>query len=245
MGTGGTICGTGKFLKEKNPKIKVWGIDTYGSVFKKYKETGIFDKHEIYPYVTEGIGEDFLPQERGLQHDRPLREGDGPGCRHLHSRDRQAGGDLGRQFGRLGDRGSIAAEGPTSRRARWWSSSSTITARATSARCSTPTGCASWATRTWQDRPHATWSRTRKSTDIVGVEVTDTVDQAVLRMSENDFSQIPVTQEQRIVGSLERVACLLVHGQGSDSAQAAGQERSCSRRFASSTSTRRCSCSPP
>ena len=62
VGTGGTICGTGKYLKEKNPNIKILGIDTYGSVFKKYKETGIFDKNEIYPYITEGIGEDFLPK---------------------------------------------------------------------------------------------------------------------------------------------------------------------------------------
>jgi cystathionine beta-synthase len=61
VGTGGTICGTGKYLKEKNPAIEILGIDTYGSVFKKYKETGIFDKNEIYPYITEGIGEDFLP----------------------------------------------------------------------------------------------------------------------------------------------------------------------------------------
>lgn len=61
VGTGGTICGTGKYLKEQNPNVKVLGIDTYGSVFKKYKETGIFDKDEIYPYITEGIGEDFLP----------------------------------------------------------------------------------------------------------------------------------------------------------------------------------------
>ncbi|RNL55682.1 pyridoxal-phosphate dependent enzyme [Pedobacter jejuensis] len=61
VGTGGTISGTGKYLKEKNPNIQIWGIDTYGSVFKKYKETGIFDKDEIYPYITEGIGEDFLP----------------------------------------------------------------------------------------------------------------------------------------------------------------------------------------
>jgi cystathionine beta-synthase len=62
VGTGGTICGAGKFLKEQKPAVKVWGIDTYGSVFKKYKETGVFDKNEIYPYITEGIGEDFLPQ---------------------------------------------------------------------------------------------------------------------------------------------------------------------------------------
>ena len=62
VGTGGTISGTGRYLKEQNPAIKVWGIDTYGSVFKKYKETGILDKNEIYPYITEGIGEDFLPK---------------------------------------------------------------------------------------------------------------------------------------------------------------------------------------
>src|SRR6201988_4089162 len=61
VGTGGTITGVGRYLKERNPAIKVWGIDTYGSVFKKYKETGVFDKNEIYPYITEGIGEDFLP----------------------------------------------------------------------------------------------------------------------------------------------------------------------------------------
>ncbi|WP_028892537.1 pyridoxal-phosphate dependent enzyme [Tenacibaculum sp. 47A_GOM-205m] len=62
VGTGGTVSGTAKFLKEKNPNIKIWGIDTYGSVFKKYHETGIFDENEIYPYITEGIGEDILPK---------------------------------------------------------------------------------------------------------------------------------------------------------------------------------------
>jgi len=61
VGTGGTISGVGRFLKEQNPAIKIWGIDTYGSVFKKYHETGVFDEKEIYPYITEGIGEDILP----------------------------------------------------------------------------------------------------------------------------------------------------------------------------------------
>jgi cystathionine beta-synthase len=61
VGTGGTVSGVGRYLKEKKASVKVWGIDTYGSVFKKFKETGVFDKHEIYPYITEGIGEDFLP----------------------------------------------------------------------------------------------------------------------------------------------------------------------------------------
>ena len=61
-GTGGTITGTGKFLKEKNPDIKVWAIDSYGSLLKKYFETGEQDMSEVYPYITEGIGEDFVPQ---------------------------------------------------------------------------------------------------------------------------------------------------------------------------------------
>lgn len=62
VGTGGSMCGTAKFLKEQNPSLVSVGIDTYGSVFKKYKETGIFDENEIYPYLTEGIGEDILPK---------------------------------------------------------------------------------------------------------------------------------------------------------------------------------------
>ncbi|TGV02543.1 pyridoxal-phosphate dependent enzyme [Flavivirga rizhaonensis] len=62
VGTGGTISGVGNYLKEQNPNIKIWGVDTYGSVFKKYHETGIFDENEIYPYITEGIGEDILPK---------------------------------------------------------------------------------------------------------------------------------------------------------------------------------------
>jgi cystathionine beta-synthase len=62
VGTGGTVSGVGRYLKEKKPNIKIWGIDTYGSVFKKYHETGIFDGNEIYSYITEGIGEDILPK---------------------------------------------------------------------------------------------------------------------------------------------------------------------------------------
>lgn len=60
VGTGGTISGIGKFLKEKKSNIKIWGVDSYGSVYKKYHETGEFDRNEIYPYITEGIGEDII-----------------------------------------------------------------------------------------------------------------------------------------------------------------------------------------
>ena len=60
-GTGGTIVGTGKYLKEKNPNIKVWAIDSYGSLLKKYFDTGELDNKEVYPYISEGFGEDFVP----------------------------------------------------------------------------------------------------------------------------------------------------------------------------------------
>ena len=61
MGTGGTITGTAKYLKEKNPDVKIVGVDSVGSVYKSYFETGEFDKSKIAPYLTEGIGEDIIP----------------------------------------------------------------------------------------------------------------------------------------------------------------------------------------
>jgi len=60
-GTGGTISGTARFLKEQNPSIKIIGIDAYGSVIQKYHETGEFDKDEIYPYRIEGLGKNLIP----------------------------------------------------------------------------------------------------------------------------------------------------------------------------------------
>ncbi|AFM05273.1 cystathionine beta-synthase [Bernardetia litoralis DSM 6794] len=62
VGTGGSMCGTARYLKEQNPNIVTVGVDSYGSIFKKLKETGIFDEKEVYPYLTEGIGEDILPE---------------------------------------------------------------------------------------------------------------------------------------------------------------------------------------
>jgi cystathionine beta-synthase len=67
-GTGGTITGTGKYLKEKNPDIQVWAMDPYGSLLTKYYRTGEIDMNEVHPYVTEGIGEDFVPQNYEMQY---------------------------------------------------------------------------------------------------------------------------------------------------------------------------------
>ncbi|GMN08740.1 cysteine synthase family protein [Croceitalea sp. MTPC9] len=60
-GTGGTISGTARFLKEKNPNIKILAVDAYGSVLKKYHETGEFDHEEVYPYRIEGLGKNLIP----------------------------------------------------------------------------------------------------------------------------------------------------------------------------------------
>ncbi len=67
-GTGGTITGTAKYLKEKNPDIKVWAMDPYGSLLTKYFRTGEIDMNEVKPYVTEGIGEDFVPENYDMQY---------------------------------------------------------------------------------------------------------------------------------------------------------------------------------
>lgn len=67
-GTGGTIIGTGKYLKEKNPDIKVWAIDSYGSLLKKYFDTGEIDEEEVYPYISEGFGEDFVPANYDMKY---------------------------------------------------------------------------------------------------------------------------------------------------------------------------------
>ncbi len=61
-GTGGTITGTAMFLKEKNPEIQVWAVDVFGSLLTKYFRTGEVDMNEVHPYISEGFGEDFVPQ---------------------------------------------------------------------------------------------------------------------------------------------------------------------------------------
>ena len=67
-GTGGTIVGTGKYLKEQNPDIKIWAIDSYGSLLKKYFDTGEIDEEEVYPYISEGFGEDFVPANYDMKY---------------------------------------------------------------------------------------------------------------------------------------------------------------------------------
>ena len=142
VGTGGTISGVGRYLKERNPAIKVWGIDTYGSVFKKYKETGIFDKNEIYPYITEGIGEDFLPKNVDfdvIDHFEKVTDKDAAIMTRRIAREEGifAGNSAGSAMA-----GLLQLQRSLHRPTTSSSSSFTITDRAISARCSTTTGCA-------------------------------------------------------------------------------------------------------
>ncbi|MDP4149006.1 MAG: pyridoxal-phosphate dependent enzyme [Bacteroidota bacterium] len=67
-GTGGTVTGTARYLKEKNPSIQVWAMDPFGSLLTKYFRTGEVDMHEVHPYISEGIGEDFVPQNYDMQY---------------------------------------------------------------------------------------------------------------------------------------------------------------------------------
>jgi cystathionine beta-synthase len=79
-GTGGTICGTAKYLKEKNPNIQIWAIDVYGSLLTKYYRTGEIDMKEVHPYISEGFGEDFVPENydmRVIDHFEQVTDKDG------------------------------------------------------------------------------------------------------------------------------------------------------------------------
>ena len=79
-GTGGTITGTAQYLKSKNPNIQIWAVDVYGSLLTKYFRTGEVDMNEVHPYISEGFGEDFVPQNYDMSvidHCEPVTDKDG------------------------------------------------------------------------------------------------------------------------------------------------------------------------
>jgi cystathionine beta-synthase len=201
VGTGGTISGVGRYLKERNPKIRVWGIDTYGSVFKKYKETGIFDKNEIYPYVTEGIGEDFLPKNvdfsvidhfekvtdkdaalmtRRIAREEGIFAGNSAGSAMagvLQLKDRFGENDLVVViFHDHGSRYLGKMFNDDWMREKGFFDKSGVTARDLVA--------------------------SGVSGELLAIEGTEAVEVAVKLMGEHDFSQISITRDKRLVGSL-------------------------------------------
>jgi cystathionine beta-synthase len=201
VGTGGTICGTGKYLKEKNPAIKVWGIDTYGSVFKKYKETCVFDKHEIYPYVTEGIGEDFLPENVDfsvIDHFEKVTDRDAA----MMTR------EIVRAEGIwVGNSAGSAIAGLMQLKDNFKEGENVVVifhdhGTRYIGKMFNPDWMRSMGYVDVDGGTARSLVKNKKVTDVVGVEDTETVASAVLRMRENDFSQIPVLRSGRIVGSL-------------------------------------------
>jgi len=201
VGTGGTISGVGRYLKERNPAIKVWGIDTYGSVFKKYKETGVFDKHEIYPYITEGIGEDFLPKNVDfdvIDHFEKVTDKDAAIMTRRIAREEGifAGNSAGSAMaGLLQLRDHFTDEDVIvvifhdhgSRylgkmfNDDWMREKGLIEKQGTTARDLVATGL---------------------SGELFSLESNEPVEHAVRIMSEHDFSQISITCDNRLVGSL-------------------------------------------
>jgi cystathionine beta-synthase len=201
VGTGGTISGVGKYLKERNPKIKVWGIDTYGSVFKKYKETGIFDKNEIYPYITEGIGEDFLPKNVDfsvIDHFEKVTDKDAALMTRRIAREEGifAGNSAGSAMAGLlqlkdnfrdGDVIVVIFHDHGSRylgkmfNDEWMRGKGFFEKSGMTARDLVATGL---------------------SGELRSIESSEPVQAAVQLMSEHDFSQISITREGRLVGSL-------------------------------------------
>ncbi|MBN8609368.1 MAG: pyridoxal-phosphate dependent enzyme [Deltaproteobacteria bacterium] len=201
VGTGGTISGTAKYLKEKNPRMKAWGIDTYGSVFKKLKETGIFDKNEIYPYVTEGIGEDFVPQNVDLS----IIDG------FEKVTDRDAAiwtREIVRKEGIwVGNSAGSAIAGLHQLKAQFKEGETVVVifhdhGTRYVGKMFNPEWMRAMGYEPVDGPTARELVKNKEVTSVVGVEETDTVEHAVARMRENDFSQISVLRQGRIVGSL-------------------------------------------
>jgi len=201
VGTGGTICGTGRYLKEKKPSVKCWGIDTYGSIFKKYKEEGLFDKQEIYPYVTEGIGEDFLPQNVDfsvIDHFEKVTDRDAA----IYTR------EIVRQEGIFaGNSAGSAMAGLLQLKDRFKSGETVVVifhdhGTRYLGKMFNPDWMRAMGYETVEGPTARDLVKTKSVSELIGVRVTDTVEHAIERMTENNFSQIPVTQEGRVVGSL-------------------------------------------
>ncbi|HEX3701915.1 MAG TPA: pyridoxal-phosphate dependent enzyme, partial [Vicinamibacterales bacterium] len=201
VGTGGTASGAGRFLKEKNPRIKIWGIDTYGSVFKKYKETGIFDKNEIYPYITQGIGEDFLPKNVDfdvIDHFEKVTDKDAAIMTRRIAREEGifAGNSAGSAVaGLLQLKDRFTADDVVV--VIFHDHGSRYLGKMYNDDWMREKGFLEKSGMTARDLVAA-----RLSGELCSIEVNEPVEHALRVMSEHDFSQISITRDKRLIGSL-------------------------------------------
>jgi cystathionine beta-synthase len=201
VGTGGTVSGVGRYLKERNPKIKVWGIDTYGSVFKKYKETAIFDKNEIYPYITEGIGEDFLPRNVDfdvIDHFEKVTDKDAAIMTRRIAREEGifAGNSAGSAVaGLLQLKDHFTADDVVV--VIFHDHGSRYLAKMFNDDWMREKGFFEKTGMTARDLVAA-----KLSGELCSIEANEPVEHALRLMSEHDFSQISITRDRRLVGSL-------------------------------------------
>jgi len=201
VGTGGTICGAGKFLKERNPRIKIWGIDTYGSVFKKYKETAIFDKNEIYPYITEGIGEDFLPKNVDFSIIDAFEKVTDKDAALMTRR-------IAREEAIFAGNSAGAAMAGLLQLAPHFKAGETVVVifHDHGTRYLGKMFNDEWMREKGFLEPTGLTARdlvaTKKAAPLVAIECTETVGHAAHVMTEHGFSQVPVTSNGRIVGSI-------------------------------------------
>ncbi|UPT65267.1 MAG: pyridoxal-phosphate dependent enzyme [Sphingobacteriales bacterium JAD_PAG50586_3] len=208
VGTGGTITGTGKYLKEKNPNIKVLGIDTYGSVFKKYKETGIFDKNEIYPYITEGIGEDFLPQNvdfNVIDHFEKVTDKDAAIMTRRIAREEGifAGNSAGSAMAGLVQMKDMFKEGDLVV-VIFHDHGSRYLGKMFNDEWMRDRGFLE------QQKPTAqTIIESRSKSSVITVEATDKVEEALRLITEEDISQIPVKRGNDVVGAINESSLLM------------------------------------
>jgi cystathionine beta-synthase len=180
-------------------------------VFKKYKETGILDKQQIYPYVTEGIGEDFLPKNVDfsvIDHFEKVTDRDAA----IYTR------EIVRQEGIwVGNSAGSAIAGLLQLKDRFKTGETVVVIfHDHGSRYVGKMFNPEWMRAMGYEAVNGLTARdlvkNKGVTDVVGVEATDTIEQALERMSQNDYSQIPITQEQRVVGSLREshvYACLV------------------------------------
>jgi cystathionine beta-synthase len=212
-GTGGTISGVAKYLKEQNPGIRVVGVDPYGSVFYTYYHEGVFDEDEIYPYFTEGVGEDILPENMDFDLvDDFVRVTDKEAMQMTRRLAREEGLFIGQSCG-------MAVSGAL----QWLYDHRNEVSEDDVVVVLLPDSGFRYLSKTYNDewmrnhgfleaKPDVTVADVLKmrseDPSVVAMSPDDTVGEAIQRMTERGISQMPVIENQEVIGSVTETRIL-------------------------------------